>query len=214
MHTSNLTRLLIAGGLLALVAAVFSLGGPAATAQSGSSPTPTRVATVDLVKLVNGLEQFKQSQTDSESYTNQLVTRVENAEQAMRDAAEELEIATDATREQLLEDFVTKAAQVRAEEGALEVLAFAKQNRILRETWRGIQSSIATYAEENGYDMVISSDRLVQAGSRMDANPEVYKSFMMSKRVLYNDESIDITDELITRMNVEYRASLGSGGGG
>ena len=197
-------------GLFLVASAVFSLSNSPATAQGSGSPGPTRVATVDLVKLVNGLEQFRAGQRESDDYTSRLRSDVESARVSVDNARTDLEAATDATRDQLFEDFVQAVSGFRSEAASFDVLRFARQNVILRETWATIRAGIADYANDNGIDLIISDDSRVQADISLDSDPEAFKQFMMSRRVLFAEEAIDITDELITRMNVEYRASLGA----
>jgi len=201
-------------GLLAVAAGLFSVSNEPATAQGSAAQSPTRVATLDLVKLINGLEQFKAGQQAADAYTQQLRSSLERAQESMQSAGEDLEVATEATRERLVEEFISADAEFRAEAAKFEVLRNVRHNVILRDTWQSVREGIAAYAEENGYDVIISDDSLVQAGGTVNADPEVYKQFMMTRRVLYTDEAIDITDELMTRMNIDYRASLGAGGGG
>jgi Skp family chaperone for outer membrane proteins len=210
----HLWRMAILVALGAIAAALFALAGPSATAQSAGIAAPTRVATVDLVKLINGLEQFQAGQVQSDAFTEELRDAVESARQNVDSAREDMEMATEATRDQLFGDFVDAISAFRAEAAAFDVKRFARQNVILRETWASVRAGIEDYAQENDIDLVISDDSLVQAGITMDADPERYKQFMMSRRVLFAGDPIDITDELVTRMNIEYRAQLGEGDGG
>lgn len=212
MKLDQLWRVGVVVGLFAIAGAVFTMASAPAGAQSGANSAPTRVATVDLVRLINGLEQFQAGQAESDEYTETLAGRVESAQQQAQQAAEDLEtMATDANRQELFGEFVDAMSRFRAERASFDVLRFSKQNVILRDTWRTVRESISEYAEANNIDLVISDDSLVQVGFSMDADPETYKQFMMSRRVLFAAEPIDITDELITRMNNVYRASLGGG---
>ena len=84
---------------------------------------------------------------------------------------------------------------------------------MLENLFRSMQSAAKELAEIEGIDLVIIDD----AGKQFELLPKSQLSRegqvqlqMRSRRVLYRDSAIDISEELIIRMNNDYAASTGT----
>ncbi len=84
---------------------------------------------------------------------------------------------------------------------------------MLQNLFRSMQSAAKELAEIEGIDLVIIDD----AGQQFELLPKSQLSRegqvaqqMTSRRVLYRDSAIDISEELIIRMNNDYAASTGT----
>jgi len=79
----------------------------------------------------------------------------------------------------------------------------------LRALYRSIRNAVESLAEAEGYDLVVVDD----SSSEFGLNPQSSMSRQMQvrqqivgRRVLFGRDAIDITDELIVRMNNAWEA--------
>ena len=72
---------------------------------------------------------------------------------------------------------------------------------ILQSLFRDIKDSIATIATANNYDLVIASDEGLELNSNIPSRIADEKISM--HRVYYANKRIDITEQIVTQMNLE-----------
>ena len=61
-------------------------------------------------------------------------------------------------------------------------------------------------AEEDGYDIILMNDSVLE----IPENPENIVREISNRRILFARSQMDITDQLIQRMNADYQASADS----
>ena len=79
----------------------------------------------------------------------------------------------------------------------------------LRDLDRSIKSAVTQLAEINGYDIVLVDDsgRELSIDAQSKASREIQvKAQMNARRLLYTNPEVDVTDELIERMNNAFNA--------
>jgi len=199
--------------IAALALAAMGRTNAPAIAQPSGAESP-RVGVVDVVRLVNELDAFKAGQDEVDRLAEELSAEVERARERAREAQEALELATDRTRERLVNEALAAGIDLRAANANLQVRVRLKQNQVLRSTWASVELGIEEYAEDAGIDLIISDDSRVEAGIPLDADPETYKRFVMERRVLHSGNATDITDAVITRMNNDFAADAARDAGG
>ena len=88
-----------------------------------------------------------------------------------------------------------------------------EKSLLLENLFRSMQSAAKELAEIEGIDLVIIEDADQQfdllPNSQLSREGQVAQQ-MTSRRVLYRDSAIDISEELIIRMNNDYAASTGT----
>jgi Skp family chaperone for outer membrane proteins len=72
---------------------------------------------------------------------------------------------------------------------------------ILQSLFRDIKDSVATIATANNYDLVIASDEGLELNSNIPSRIADEKISM--HRVYYANKRIDITEQIVTQMNLE-----------
>ena len=72
---------------------------------------------------------------------------------------------------------------------------------ILQSLFRDIKDSVATIAAANNYDLVIASDERLEFNSNIPSRIADEKISM--HRVYYANKRIDITEQIVTQMNLE-----------
>jgi Skp family chaperone for outer membrane proteins len=84
-----------------------------------------------------------------------------------------------------------------------------ERSLILRDLHREIQDAVSDIAKANGYDLVLIND----SGMQITVNPESnlsreqqVREQVRAQRVFFADSGIDITDQVVTQMNLGWNA--------
>lgn len=195
-HRSLFTKLSIAGGVLALVAAATTL-----------APAPATVAVVDLARIFNGLDAFTAFQD----------AKVKMTEEAQADAAAQRAQIEDLQAD--LEDFPEGSDRHREALLALQLAAIEFEASLtfrerqmqrfdsesIRNLYESIREGVATFAEARGYDMVIVDD----GAEPIPADTADPIAMISSRRVLFAKDAMDVTEAVIEVMNAAAKDSGG-----
>jgi len=73
----------------------------------------------------------------------------------------------------------------------------------LRSIYSDIQTAVRAVAEEKGIDLVLAADQLPNEASQ--SITQVRQQIVLQK-VVYWNARLDLTDDVVTRLNAEYRA--------
>ncbi|MEE3001320.1 MAG: hypothetical protein VX908_01360 [Planctomycetota bacterium] len=204
----NATALAVTAGILGLVVAW------PAEANRTASMGPTVVATVDMQLVMGGLSERADLMVDlaanGQTIGEEEKTRAEEIERL----AKELEDVVDDQRRTSIQDeldlkILQRMAWLRFTQQEIDI----EKSLMLENLFRSMQSAAKELAEIEGIDLVIIDD----AGQQFELLPKSQLSRegqvaqqMTSRRVLYRDSAIDISEELIIRMNNDYAASTGT----
>lgn len=202
--------------LMSIIA--YQAGGQSS---SGAASQPARTATVVTVNLNAVLEGLAQ-RSDAES-------KMRAMGQRMIDERERRQAHVESLRDQLVE--LNKARQPSAppteaemELGAKlewEMLSFQawaqgaterldiEQALLLQDLYRAIRIAAEDMAKANGYDLVLTDDsrgELTNDPTSNLSNQDQVRQQIAARKILYAGPRIDITNDLIARMNNQYRA--------
>jgi len=207
MRNDTLWRWSLVAALVLLGGAVLSHSIAPANAtlyQSGSKP----VAVVDLEKLIDMLNEREKRQADLEDMGNRLEERVNSLRTRLQEKLEERETASDSRRGALFEEIVRLQTNLQAEEEYATRIAGELLTRLKVDLYTKVLRSVKQYAESAGYDLVISDDSsgVLPSNSGLQA----LEVAMMTRKVLFARESVDITEAVANRMNTDYAASPGN----
>ena len=197
--------------ILALLAGLLGLAGYQSYAlQQAPAPSPAVVVTVNLEEVFDNLDE----RAAADERLTALARRLEEEGRKMREAIDLLIADRDLWPETSTEyrDLDARIAQQSVDLQAY--LEFAQwqldqeKARSLRAIYRDIKTAIATMARENGYDMVVVDDSVVdlpEGPSESETTRQI-----SARRLLYTAPSIDITSAVTARMNADF--SAGSNG--
>ena len=166
------------------------------------------VATVDLERTFNGLEEWSQAQASEGTLSEQIQQDLD----ARQDEIEMLEAD--------LEDYPEgsgkyEEAMKKLRMAALEYQGYIqfqklKQERRSQETifaiYEKIKTAAAALADAQGYDIILVNDSVVDIPEQTD---NVIQE-ISSRRVLFARTQMDITDQLIEAMNATHQATSSS----
>lgn len=77
----------------------------------------------------------------------------------------------------------------------------------LRSIFDDIQAVVREIALEKGFDVVVAADRLP---ADTPASPSQVRQHILLQKVLYWSPGVDLTDDVVARLNDRYKASGGS----
>jgi Skp family chaperone for outer membrane proteins len=84
-----------------------------------------------------------------------------------------------------------------------------ERSLLMRDLYRSVKAAVKTMAEAEGYDIVIVDDSqgelLTSDEARVSREAQVRQQ-IAARRVLYTAPTVDVTEQLIVRMNNEFKA--------
>jgi Skp family chaperone for outer membrane proteins len=171
------------------------------TLATAAAPTgPSVVATLDLERLFDGLDGRARADADLQAMAEELDAEgvaKRDAIDALKAEMEIYAIGSDKYNEAM------EALSLMV----LEFEAFMEFGRrkidvekalSIKRIYIDIRDGVRNVAQNNGYDVVLVDDSVVQMPSGSEAD---VKRNISARRILYANPTIDITDELIQFMN-------------
>ena len=182
------------------------------TGSRGMFARPAAVAVVNLPAVLEGLEQRAVAEAD-------LIRMAQEIESENDRWREELE-GIDAQLKEMPKADEAKR-QALQEQGERKLLEYEQWKRyktdridiekslLMRDLYKKVHESIEELAAIEGYDIVLADDSVddiaVQPDSPVTRENQVQRQ-IRSLRVLFANSAVDITDQLIERMNNAFSA--------
>ncbi|MHC4975207.1 MAG: OmpH/Skp family outer membrane protein [Planctomycetota bacterium] len=163
------------------------------------------VATIDLESVINNLDELPARESALQAFINQKQADLQVKVDAFEQAQAQLAAAVPGSSN--YQDLATRVQRLgldaELEKQFSEQLIAQRRAETFAQLFEKIQSSVQDLARQRGYDIVLNSDEnmLMPQG-----NEQQVRSFMISRRVLYSADRVDISQELLTKMNNEWAA--------
>lgn len=194
------------------VASVQAQGTP-------SGARATSVAIVDVGRVLDALDEKAIEVARLSEYGQRLASDVQSIQSQLDAATADLDVLPKDTPqwEDKQNEAIRLQMKVQAEQEFAKFRLNKEKQRVKLKLFNKILEAAGTYAEREGYDIVINDDRDMtipaeQLGQLTDAQ---FESFVQSRRVIYAKDSVDITDAVAQMMNTQYKArSSGDAPGG
>ena len=201
-----------AGAVLAVVAVGlgFQAGG------GGMAGRPTIIVTVNLGSVIEKLDQRAKAEQDLKKIADQLKAEEEKLSgelKKMRTDIEEMEKANgdDESSEErkLKEDFLLKQMRYEAWKQFVVDKVDIEESLLLQDLYRSVKREAALLGTAAGYDVVLVDDSqgelAIDPDARMPRRAQVLQQ-IAGRRMLHVNKQIDITDDLVQRMNNAFKA--------
>ena len=198
--------------IIALVLLAIFVGYKVSATHYTAAP-PTVVAVVKISKLfgVGGLNE----RADDELQIKDRKTKIEdefekrNAElEALK--AELKDIVDPIKHRKMSDDIGLMRLELKSWFASASAQAELEKAALLQELYKKISDAVDGIANANGYNLVLLDDSnpyvRYSKESRMAPELQIWNK-IKSQKVLYADPGIDITNQLITRMNNEFIAA-------
>jgi Skp family chaperone for outer membrane proteins len=205
----NPARRLLAIGALCIGSIVLGSAWQSATATPAgarAAATPTSVAVIDLNRMVKGLQEMSEQADRLQQEADASAKRLEELSTRIKSLEADLETMgtqdVRARRAKLQEKFELEILH-KARRESLQRLLELEMGTLMRAAYLKIQDAAARFGEAEGWDLILVDDR---DGIREGVTPEELRRLTEGRQVMHVGKRIDITDQLITMMNNEYKA--------
>ena len=191
---------------LTLMTLVTVVAGYAAVATTHLRP-PTVVVTFNIERVTADLTE----RADAEARLRELVTTIidesEKRVDTINSLREGLEEAPESEQAEIMEQLDQLTLEAMSYKRFVEMRIDNERSLMFRDLYLKIQSAVADIATENGYDLVIISDDdreiLVNPNAKKAREFQVREQIEL-QRVVFSSSQIDITDQIVTHMNLEW----------
>lgn len=206
MNSMVTKRRWVAGMIVGIVGLV-GVGTGAVTAKNYlvAPPKGATIAVVDLEKLINGLDE-KKAKADQ----FQKAYEVKRGElEALKVKIEEKQTALNTmppgpARGKAAEDLRDMVIRGEMEAQLANRKLDGQQADLFHELYTKVDESVQQIAMQNGYHMVLVSDESAKVPK---GNSETVLRGITLKRMLYVEDSLDITEDVIKYMNNAFAAA-------
>lgn len=205
MQRKPVINLLTILACLSVVAVVGWRAG-AGAAEQRVKAAPSAVALVDVERALNSLNELA-------DLNEALAARVKDRQNdldALKQRIEALqadlaELPTNAfeKRRELRAQIFELSETAKARTNAYQSLINIEKGEIIKPLYEKLITGIGQVAGKEGYDLVLFDNRKLEVPLEVQA---VINEVIQQKSVLYANDSLDITDQVITYMNNTYRA--------
>lgn len=195
----------IAPSLLVLVAVIVvaSLGLAGAKAANALRAQPTTVGVVDLSKVFENLREQQQVKANLLQKQDQLKATLEDKRKGISTMQGDLDLLQPGSP-------AHQAKQAELDRGVIDVQVWSEfeARRLRMEEQlqieglvRKVNATIERVAKEQGLNVVLYKNQTVNLRGGENQNTQI-----QVRMVAYNDASIEVTDQLIQRMNNEFQS--------
>lgn len=184
----------------------------AAAATATAMLQPPVIATVRFGPLLEQLDQRAEDLAELEAMKAGIRDEQQRRQAEIDDLRGALENAVDpARREELNAHIALASYRLRFWLDAAAAELDLEQSLRFRNLYRTFKTAVAELADAEGYDMVVLDDRIDEPipdhAGREKPQVQVLNQIFATKVVFLRD-SLDITDDLVTRMNNAHRAAV------
>lgn len=183
--------------------------GYQAVAQRAVAPAAPVIATVRLDRLFDGLQQRAEAKVEVARLDQQMNDEKTRREGQIAQLEADLEDAVAAaTRKDVKDQIALQRLKLQFWYQEASTVVEVEKALQLQDMYKNIKEALAALAGAEGYDMVIindeSSDLPFDRDSRVSPQVQVLQQ-ISNRKMLYLNPAIDITEDLIERMNNAFR---------
>lgn len=193
--------------MLVLAAAIAWHAG-ANTAAQRPPAQPTAVATIDIVAIFERLNerthleaQLETRRKAREAQLAEVKSRLDNIRSNIENVHPR---GSDASKEAIRE-FMEQNAVLKARGEALGQIMSIDQGNIRRQLFEKVVVAVQKIAERDSIDIVMLDDSGFPLPDNNSTDIEIFRA-IVSKGIIYNHSSVDLTDRVVTLMNNEFTA--------
>ena len=184
------------------VIAVLMLDGPSVLGQPNIAVVNVPQVSERYAKTADLEARFDALRAELNKQREALGAKIERTGRSLQ---EELKPGTD--------DFRARRKELAMLEAEMQYFMESEGKRIeaglarsLRSIFDDIHSVVQTVAKEKGFDVVLAVDELP---AEIPDSPNALRQQIMLQKVMYWNPRIDMTDEVVSRLNAKYQAAGG-----
>lgn len=185
---------------LAFIAAAFAPAG-----QALAAPPAAVIATVDLEKVFDGLSERNTKQDELKVYGEGLLAELNKLGQQVKDEESKAALLPEGPERRAANARVVELKiTVKVKQELYQAMLDQQRGEMFRYLYNKIAAAVKRMAQDNKYTLVIASDESVAVPAGVQSS-EVQRVISL-RRLLFVDPRHDITNDLITMMNNEFKA--------
>ena len=199
-HLFTAAALLLAGGLAVALAAGAVKG------------RPTALAVVDVQKTFDSLSEKVQVEADLQSAADKIKQEELDRQKDLKQLQEDLGILARNTPAftQKSDELEKKVVEFQAWRNWQTAKLSRERGVRIEDIYRKLTDAIGRVAKESGYDMVLFKEGPI----RFPADkPEQISAMVQVRKVLWAADDLDLTEQVIQKMNNEYKNAPGNAPG-
>lgn len=174
-----------------------------ATAQNSGSAGP--IALVDLERVINNLDERTARENELRSFIQERRGVIDGKQKRLDQLEDELKLLPEgaAARQTKAEEVARQRMEIQFEQQILEQLLQVKRGDVFKGLFERVLDASKRLAQARGYLLVLSND----SGARLQPGTDQQLQIqMVSRRVLYGDASLDISNDIVQMLNNEWAA--------
>lgn len=164
---------------------------------------PTVTVTINFELLFASLEERVFEESKVQAIVEDMNAEIEQRRQEITEYEQEFELYEAGSQkwQELLQDQQLKVLEYQAQVEYSNSRKARELSKGTRRVYMNIRESAAKLAEQNGWDYVVVNDAAITLpeGDNVDIGLEI-----SSRRILYANDALDVTDQLISYMNGNF----------
>lgn len=206
MRSEKAWRWALVAALGLVAAGLWRTGSQSASAERAMLAPGCCVATLDLNTVMEALDERKEREKELEAYIREREAKLQDLAKNGQTMQSDLKLLTKGTPEYLAkrEELVRLNGQFQVEGELSKKLVEEKRKQMRLALFEKIKASAEKIAKAQGISVLISSDASVEIPD--DASENSVQGAILSRRVLFQDPSIDLSDVVSKAMNNEFKA--------
>jgi len=164
---------------------------------------PTVTVTINFETLFASLEERVFEESKVQAIIEDMNAEMEQRRQEITEYEQEFELYESGSPkwQELLQDQQLKVLEYQAQVEYSKSRQARELSKGTRRVYMNIRESAAKLAEQNGWDYVVVNDAAITLpeGDNVDIGLEI-----SSRRILYANDALDVTDQLISYMNGNF----------
>ncbi len=192
----NRTSLLAGWLMMALLVGLVAARRPFAN--------PTAVATINLSAVLDGLNERADAQAGLDASRASFETETEEFRTKMKDLEDRYAVAAEEDKVAIQNEIGLLTVQFDHFQQYSQTKLDVEKALIFQRIYRNIRDAAQTMADAEGFDLVVVDDSSTEFSMnrqlRVSLENQV-KQQITSRRIIYANPAVDITKDLIVRMN-------------
>jgi len=191
------------------IAALVAVGASSSSARAQGAP---KIATASPARIFVEMQETKDLRQQLEAQTGQLQNEAKNRQQKVKDlqAARDLLKPDSPQYAEAERQFMQEAIQFDTWTKITQAQLQGQQKQQMKQLFDKIIAATSQVAQQQGYDLVLADQRPELPENLGMINVEQLRQLLNQRNVLYENEKVDISSQVITNLDSQYKASGGS----
>lgn len=163
------------------------------------------IASVRISEVINGLDELKERESELRLYIDQQQARIKEIGDELQSAVEELNLlpADAVERKTMVQSAMRLRLNLEVEGEISSQLIDMRRGEVYSDIFKKIELAAQKLAQREGYHLILTDDSDAEIPPDTERN---VRGGILSRRVLFSDPTLDVTDELVLSMNNAWKA--------